>query len=210
MKPSKENKKTSKKPTGPKGSGKASGPTAPETPKAAPVKPASKTAVGKPTAIPAKPVIAAKPVATKPEIKRAVVEKKEAAKPVAKKKVTKSEPKSIPTPAPAPAKTEMKAPTTPSKPAAVESNPKQLVSIIEVKMDAGFGNAFYVRGEGAGLSWESGVVMKNIDSTTWRWSKETKGMISFKVLLNDRIWALGEDLVVPPGEKVVVKPEFFQ
>lgn len=135
-----------------------------------------------------------KPAATKPEIK-----------PVAKKKVAKAKTVS---PLTTQAKPDMPLSSTPPKPAGVESNSGNLMTTVDVHLDAGFGNTLFIRGEGAGLSWEQGIPLTNIDPKTWRWTSETKAMVSFKILLNDVIWASGEDLVVPPGEKIVVTPEF--
>jgi PTS HPr component phosphorylation site len=46
----------------------------------------------------------------------------------------------------------------------------ELMTIIEAKMDVGFGNALFIRGQGAGLSWDKGQPMNCADGTTWMWS----------------------------------------
>lgn len=208
MKPSKNNKNTSKA-AGPKGKGKTGDPVMPETPKPAAAKSGSKTPVvkssTKPTVTPNKPATQPKPPAAKPEIKAGVDVPKAEAKPITKKKVAKAKTAS---PLTTQAKPDMPLSSTPPKPAGVESNSGNLMTTVDVHLDAGFGNTLFIRGEGAGLSWEQGIPLTNIDSKTWRWTCETKAMVSFKILLNDVIWASGEDLVVPPGEKIVVTPEF--
>jgi hypothetical protein len=82
------------------------------------------------------------------------------------------------------------------------------VTTIEVKMDVGFGNAVYLRGQGAGLTWEHGQPLVCVDAKTWRWTGEVKDPIKFKLLLNDKIWSAGNDLVIAPGQKIEIAPEF--
>jgi hypothetical protein len=79
---------------------------------------------------------------------------------------------------------------------------------IEAKIDVGFGNKLFVRGAGEGLSWERGIPLENVDSKTWRLTVPAKDKVQFKLLLNDSVWAQGEDLVAAPGKKVEVTPAF--
>jgi hypothetical protein len=79
---------------------------------------------------------------------------------------------------------------------------------IEAKIDVGFGNNLFVRGQGGGLSWDRGLPLENVDSKTWRLTVPTKDEVQFKLLINDTVWAKGEDLVAPPGKKVEVSPAF--
>ncbi len=100
--------------------------------------------------------------------------------------------------------------TAPNKPATTASsnqNGNKTVTI-EAKIDVGFGNTLYLRGEGKGLSWRQGIPLKCLDGTTWKWSGEADDKLKFKLLINDAIWAKGEDLVAAPGEKVEVAPSF--
>jgi len=57
---------------------------------------------------------------------------------------------------------------------------------IEAKIDVGFGNALYLRGEGLGLSWNQGVPLTCVDGKTWKWTGETKGQLKFKLLITTR------------------------
>jgi len=79
---------------------------------------------------------------------------------------------------------------------------------IQAKINVGFGNALYLRGEGKGLSWEQGVPLKCVDSSTWTWTGTAEDKLKFKLLLNDSVWSQGEDLTAAPGEKVEVAPAF--
>jgi hypothetical protein len=113
--------------------------------------------------------------------------------------------------------------TTAAKPATVPATPAvaapklttaapasngDAVTTIDVKLDVGFGNAVFLRGHGGGLTWERGVALSCVDGKTWRWSGKVKDPITFKPLINDKIWSAGTDLTVKPGQKVEVKPVF--
>jgi hypothetical protein len=82
------------------------------------------------------------------------------------------------------------------------------LTTIDVKIDVGFGNAVFLRGQGSGLTWEHGVPLACVDGSTWRWSQTTASPITFKVLINDQVWSAGNDLVVTPGQKLEVAPSF--
>lgn len=79
---------------------------------------------------------------------------------------------------------------------------------IEAKIDVGFGNNLFVRGQGEGLSWERGIPLENVDSKTWRLTVPAKDKVQFKLLINDAVWCKGEDLIAAPGKKVEVTPAF--
>lgn len=82
------------------------------------------------------------------------------------------------------------------------------VTTIEAKIDVGFGNNLYVRGEGAGLSWDHGTPLKCVDPQTWQLSVEAKDPLKFKLLLNDAVWMAGDDIVAAPGKRVEITPAF--
>ena len=82
------------------------------------------------------------------------------------------------------------------------------VTIIEAQIDVGFGNNLFVRGQGAGLSWERGTPLTCVAPGTWRWSACVDEKLTCKLLLNDRVWAQGEDVAVTPGKRVEVVPAF--
>jgi len=79
---------------------------------------------------------------------------------------------------------------------------------IEAKIDVGFGNTLYLRGEGQGLSWNQGIPLTCVDGATWKWTGEAKDQLKFKLLLNDAVWCQGEDLVAAPGQKLEISPAF--
>ena len=144
---------------------------------------------------PAKKASTPKKVATKKApVKKAATPNKAAAKKAPVKKAVapkKSTTKKVP----------VKKTATPKKAASQTS--------IIARVDVGFGNTLYVRGEGAGLSWEKGAALKNITPYEWAFaSSKGTGTVTFKLLINDILWAEGEDLTVAAGGKSVSSPTF--
>ncbi len=80
---------------------------------------------------------------------------------------------------------------------------------ITVKYDVGFSNSLYLRGEGAGLTWNKGVKLKNIKSDEWVWETDhpfVRG--EFKVLVNDTHYEVGGNHKLVPGANLVYTPNF--
>lgn len=76
-------------------------------------------------------------------------------------------------------------------------------------VDVGLGNTLFLRGEGPGLSWESGVPMQWTGEGCWSWSAKATGQeITFKVLINDQYWSGGDNLKVAPGDTAAFTPAF--
>jgi hypothetical protein len=74
------------------------------------------------------------------------------------------------------------APLNPSPTAGGAHGPKTRVV---VKYDVGFNNAIYIRGNGANLSWDKGILLKNVKPDEWVWETDlafTK--CEFKVMIN--------------------------
>jgi hypothetical protein len=96
-----------------------------------------------------------------------------------------------------------------AKPSVKKATPASVpITTIDVKLDVGFGNALYLRGEGSGLNWERGVPLSCVDGKTWRWSAPVTSPIKCKVLLNDQVWSSGQDVTVTPGQQIEVAPAF--
>jgi hypothetical protein len=106
-----------------------------------------------------------------------------------------------------PSATKIAASAPKSTPPAPKSTSEALTTI-EVKIDVGFGNAVFLRGQGSGLTWEHGVPLACVDGSTWRWTQKVADPVTFKVLLNDQVWSAGGDFVVAPGQKVELSPSF--
>lgn len=96
-----------------------------------------------------------------------------------------------------------------AKKAATKSAVKISKTTIVVKYDVGIGNSMVLRGDGPGLSWETGTVMENTDSDTWQWSTSSaKSAFAVKFLINDAGWSQGENFVVKPGTTSGFSPSF--
>jgi formylglycine-generating enzyme required for sulfatase activity len=81
--------------------------------------------------------------------------------------------------------------------------------VVTALFDAGWGRSLFIRGEGPGLSWTEGRLMRNVAPERWEWT--TEGMadsIRFKLLVDDREWCLGEDFTAEAGRDNVVEPDF--
>ncbi len=148
----------------------------------------------------------AKKTTTKKAVKKATAKK--AVKKVAAKKT-------VATPAPAKKvvakKVAAKKAPAAKKVAAKKVTPAKTVvkTSIIARVDVGFGNSLYVRGEGAGLSWDKGVQLDNVSPYEWVFSStQAKGDLTFKFLINDEVWAEGEDLTVAKGGTSISSPVF--
>ena len=97
--------------------------------------------------------------------------------------------------------------TTPVPAAKVK--PTVVVTTITANVDVGFGNALYVRGEGAGLSWEKGLRMECVSDDQWSLALgESTRPFVFKFLINDETWSVGDDYTVAPGTRITLTPAF--
>lgn len=112
--------------------------------------------------------------------------------------------------APAPAVTAPPAPVAVKAAAPVRTTPATATAstTIEAKIDIGFGNQLFIRGQGAGLSWDRGTPLACVDSKTWRLQVPATDKLTFKLLINDSVWSQGDDLTAAPGSRVEVKPTF--
>ena len=158
-------------------------------------KPAAAAPVVKPTV--AEPA-AAQPPASKPQLKEEVAKpeaapaKKGADKPVPAKTTTAKK------------KTEAKKET-----AAKKETPVSAITIVIAKVDVGYGNSLYIRGEGANLSWEKGILMENAGDDEWSWSTSSvPDQLIFKFLVNDDIWSAGDNFTIVVGETFISTPIF--
>jgi hypothetical protein len=80
---------------------------------------------------------------------------------------------------------------------------------IGAKINAGFGNGLYLRGEGPGLSWDKGFAMECIADDRWIVIIPNAARpITFKFLLNDVTWCAGHDYSVEPGTSFTLEPDF--
>ncbi len=101
-----------------------------------------------------------------------------------------------------------KDPEAPAKVTGVEYVPEEIT--ITAQIDVGFGNQLFIRGEGAGLSWNSGLQMECAFDDQWTIKlTPAYGPVSFKFLLNDLSWSDGENYIAHPGGVLVLAPSFL-
>ena len=135
-------------------------------------------------------------------MKKATTTEAPSAKPVAKKAPAKAAPaKAVPASTPAP---------KPVKKAAAEKKPVPAtagLTVVVARIDVGFGNLLFRRGEGPGLSWDRGVPMDCVASDQWTWSTASASRpFAYKVLINDERWSSGDDFVAEIGVENIASP----
>lgn len=133
------------------------------------------------------------------------------------KKITTPKKKPAPateTPAPAVARKaaavpKIKVAASPIAAAATLLKPRGFRVTITAKVDVGFGNTLFVRGDGGGLTWEKGTPLECVSDAEWTLVlPSVEKPIAFKFLLNDTVWNTGEDYIAAPGDIVIVTPVF--
>lgn len=91
---------------------------------------------------------------------------------------------------------------------AVETKKAQKTRIL-IKYDVGFHNSLYIRGHGANLNWEKGILLKNVKNDEWIWETETPfTTCEFKVLINDKQYESGDNHHLTYGVSIQYTPKF--
>ncbi len=73
----------------------------------------------------------------------------------------------------------------------------------------GIGNKVFLRGEGPGLSWETGVPMEFVSIGKWSWgTPDAELPVKIQLYKNDQLPAQGEAIHIPPGHHVEATPVF--
>jgi hypothetical protein len=89
------------------------------------------------------------------------------------------------------------------------AKPVTAKTVIIAKVNVGWGNSLYLRGQGGGLSWDVGLQMDCEKRDEWQWSCPAgAGPLTFKFVRNDLHWELGENHVVLAGATGVFTPQF--
>jgi len=102
-----------------------------------------------------------------------------------------------------------KAPVKKSVPAKGGPGKEVVQTTVTARVDVGFGNDLFIRGEGADLSWDKGTLMDNVSPYEWVWkTTRAKSDVEFKFLINDEQWADGDNLSVSPGGASISTPTF--
>ena len=89
-----------------------------------------------------------------------------------------------------------------------KSSPGGSTSVVANVM-IGIGNKPYLRGEGAGLSWDEGVPMNFIEIGKWAWTPTRKNAaLTVQVYRNDEDPDNGGKIEVKSGEEIEITPDF--
>jgi hypothetical protein len=96
-------------------------------------------------------------------------------------------------------------PDTKEKPNSSKSGSTSVVANVMI----GIGNKPYLRGEGAGLSWDEGVPMNFIEIGKWAWTPTRKNAaLTVQVYRNDEDPDKGGKIEVKSGEEIEITPDF--
>lgn len=80
---------------------------------------------------------------------------------------------------------------------------------IKIIYNVGFPNNLFIRGQGAGLSWEKGIQLKNIREDEWLWeTNEIFPSCQFKLLINDSQYENGDNHEIRCGSSIEFSPHF--
>lgn len=89
------------------------------------------------------------------------------------------------------------------------SKKKGPVTRVTIKFDVGFSNALYIRGSGANLSWDKGILLKNLHPDEWLWETDLPfNSCEFKILINDKVYEIGENHPLTCGASIQYSPKF--
>jgi hypothetical protein len=144
-----------------------------------------------------------KKTAAKKTVKTVAAKKAPTKKVIAKKVAAKKAPAKKATKKTARAKTPAKKASSSASKGKVEK------TTIIARVDVGFGNSLYLRGEGTGLSWDKGIPLENVGPYEWTFSTtQAKGDLTFKFLINDEMWAEGDNITVAKGGTSISSPVF--
>ena len=96
-------------------------------------------------------------------------------------------------------------PDTEEKPKSSKTGSTSVVANVMI----GIGNKPYLRGEGAGLSWDEGVPMNFIEIGKWAWTPTRKNAaLTVQVYRNDEDPDNGGKIEVKSGEEIEITPDF--
>lgn len=71
-------------------------------------------------------------------------------------------------------------------------------------------NSLYLRGEGlANISWEKGIALQRVKVDTWLFETDAEfGSAEFKVLIDDKVFEIGDNHPLLQGASMRINPRF--
>lgn len=74
---------------------------------------------------------------------------------------------------------------------------KNALTQVVIRYDVGFNNHLFIRGNGANLNWDKGIMLKNIRADEWLWETDQLfDTCEFKILINDSQYEQGENHIL--------------
>lgn len=74
---------------------------------------------------------------------------------------------------------------------------KGKLSRVVIHCDVGFNNSIFIRGNGANLSWDKGIMLQNTRPDEWVWETDQSfNSCEFKVLINDAQYEQGDNHIL--------------
>ena len=80
---------------------------------------------------------------------------------------------------------------------------------VVIHCDVGFNNRVFIRGSGANLSWNKGIMLQNTKPDEWVWETDKPfNSCEFKVLINDCQYEQGDNHILTCEKSLEYKPRF--
>lgn len=88
-------------------------------------------------------------------------------------------------------------------------NPKAKFTRVVIHCDVGFNNNIFIRGNGANLSWDQGILLRNTRPDEWVWeTNQSFHSCEFKVLINDTQYEQGNNHKLNYADDIEYRPIF--
>lgn len=96
---------------------------------------------------------------------------------------------------------------------AIQNNDKKKAKAkltrVVIQCDIGFNNSIFIRGSGANLSWDKGIMLLNTRPDEWVWETDKSfNSCEFKVLINDSQYEQGDNHTLTCEKNLEYKPRF--
>lgn len=80
---------------------------------------------------------------------------------------------------------------------------------VVIHCDVGFNNSVFIRGSGANLSWDKGIMLQNTKPDEWVWETDQSfNSCEFKALINDSQYEQGDNHLLTNGNCLEYTPLF--
>lgn len=99
--------------------------------------------------------------------------------------------------------------TNTATPNSSQKKSKGKLTRVVIHCDVGFNNSIFIRGNGANLSWDKGIMLKNTRPDEWVWETDQSfNSCEFKVLINDTQYEQGDNHMLTSENCLEYTPRF--